>query len=62
MSQKQNFITTTDKETADKLISAGFQLVSQSNGVHTFLNQLPTNFSFDEVDKKKMVYTNMLGL
>ena len=62
MSQKQNFIKTTDKETADKLISAGFQLVSQSNGVYTFLNQLPTNFSFDEVDKNKMAYTNMLSL
>ena len=35
MSQKQNFITTTDKETADKLISAGFQLVSQ-NGAYIF--------------------------
>ena len=61
MSQKQNFITTTDKETADKLMSAGFQLVSQ-NGVYTFLNQLPANFSFDEVDKKKMVYTNMINI
>ena len=61
MSQKQNFITTTDKETADKLISAGFQLVSQ-NGAYTFLNQLPQNFNFDEVDKKKMAYTNMLNV
>ena len=62
MSQKQNFITTTDKETADKLISVGFQLMSHSSGVYTFLNQAPTNFSFDEVDKKNMVYTNMLSL
>ena len=62
MSQKQNFITTTDKETADKLISAGFQLVSQSGVSSTFLNQLPKNFNFDEVDKKKMVYTNMLNI
>ena len=61
MSQKQNFITTTDKETADKLISAGLQLVSQ-NSVYTFLNQLPKNFNFDEVDKKKMVYTNILSM
>ena len=53
MSQKQNFVKTTDKETADKLISAGFQLVSQSGSVYTFLNQIPTNFNFDEVDKKK---------
>lgn len=62
MSQKQNFITTTDKETADKLMSVGFQLVSQSGSVYTFLNQLPKNFSFDEVDKTKMAYTNSLNI
>lgn len=62
MSQKKNFITTNDKETADKLLSAGFQLVSQNEYVYTFLNQLPKNFSFDEVDKKKMAYTNILSM
>ena len=62
MSQKQNFINTTDKETADKLISDGFQLVSQSGSVYTFLNQPPKNFTFDEVDKKKMAYTNSLNI
>ena len=62
MSQKQNFITTTDEETADKLISAGFQLVATSGNVYTFLNQLPRNFTFDEVDKKKMAYTNILSM
>ena len=62
MSQKQNFITTTDKETADKLIYAGFQLVSTNGNSYTFLNQLPSNFTFDEVDKKKMAYTNILSM
>lgn len=62
MSQKQNFITTTDKETADKLMSAGFQLVTTSGSAFTFLNQLPKNFTFDEVDKKKMAYTNILSM
>ena len=62
MSQKQNFIMTTDKETADKLISVGFQLVSQNGNFYTFLNQFPKNFSFDEVDKKKMAYTNILSM
>jgi len=62
MSQKQNFIKTTDKETADKLISLGFQLVSQSGNTYTFLNQTLKNFNFDEVDKTKMAYTNILGL
>ena len=62
MSQKKNFIKTTDKETADKLVFAGFQLVSQDSGVYTFLNRTPTNFSFDEADKKKMAYTNTLNI
>lgn len=61
MSQKQNFIKTTDKETADKLISAGFQLVSQ-NGTYTFLNQLPKNFNFNEVDTTKVAYSNILSM
>ena len=62
MSQKQIFIKTADKETADKLISEGFQLVSQDGTVYTFLNQTPQNFNFDEVDKNKMAYTNLLSL
>ena len=62
MSQKKNFIKTTDKETANKLISAGFQLISQSSNTYTFLNQLPKNFSFDEVDKKKMCYSDILNI
>ena len=62
MSQKQNFITTIDKETANKMIVAGFQLVSQNNGIYVFLNQLPKNFTFNEIDKKKMAYTNILSM
>lgn len=61
MPQEKNFIKTTDKETADKLISFGFQLVSQNGNAYTFLNQLPKNFSFNEVDKKKMAYSNTLN-
>lgn len=61
MSQKKTFITTTDKETADKLMSEGFQLVSQSGSTYTFLNQ-PLNFVFDESDKKKVAYTNTLAI
>ena len=61
MSQKKNFITTSDKETAEKLISAGFTLVSQ-NGAYTFLNQFPKNFNFDEIDKTKMAYTNIFNV
>lgn len=62
MQKEKNFIKTTDKETADKLLFSGFQLVSQGNGVYTFINQLPKNFSFNGVDKTKMAYTNMLNI
>ena len=62
MSQKKNFIKTTDKETATKLSFAGFQFVSQDNNVYIFLNQPPKHFSFDELDKKKIVYTNILNV
>ena len=57
-----NFIKTTDTETANKLISCGFQLVSHIGNIYTFLNQPPKNFNFDNVDKKKVVYDNKLSL
>jgi hypothetical protein len=62
MSQEKKFIKTTDKETAEHLISAGFQLVSQSGNAYTFLNQLPRNFSFTDADKVKVAYTNLLNI
>lgn len=58
----KNFIKTTDKETAEKLSACGFQLVSQTGDIYTFLNQSPKNFNFDTVDKKKIVYDNILSL
>ena len=58
----KNFIKTTDKETAEKLSACGFQLVSQTGDIYTFLNQLPNNFNFDNVDKTKIVYDNILSL
>jgi hypothetical protein len=60
MSQEKKFIKTADKETSDKLIAAGFQLISNESGVYTFLNQV-SNFNFENVDIKKMVYTNTLS-
>lgn len=59
---KQNFIKTTDKETADKLTLLGFQLVSHVGDMYTFLNHPPKNASFDEVDKKKYAYSNILSM
>ena len=58
----KKFIKTTDKETARKLSECGFQLVSQAGDIYTFLNQLPNNFNFDVIDKKMIVYDNILSL
>ena len=59
---KQNFIKTTDKSTADKLISEGFKLVSQVGQVYTFLNDMSGSFHFDSVDKKYIAYSNVLNV
>lgn len=55
-------IKTTDKPTADKLMSEGFELISQIGSVYTFLNNPPQNFNFDVIDKKKIAYDNILSL
>lgn len=61
MSQKK-FIITKDESTATKLLTCGFQLVSNISGVWTFMNIAPTNFSFAEIDKKTYSYSNNLFL
>ena len=58
----KKFIITKDELTAIKLKNNGFQEVSNISGVYVFLNQPPTNFNFDNFDKTKMAYTNMLSM
>ena len=58
----KKFIKTTDEVTASQLISAGFNLVSHVGQMYTFINSIPKNFNFDEIDKKKIVYDNILSL
>lgn len=55
------FIVVQDVSTANKLISAGFQLVSQINNTYTFMNVIPKHFKFESIDIKKLAYTNMLS-
>lgn len=59
---KQKFIMAMDKPTANKLIAAGFKLISQNGGNYTFLNQPPKNFNFEHFDGAKIHYTNMLSI
>lgn len=58
----KKFIIVQDEATAKKLITSGFRLVSQLNNTYTFMNQVPQNFTFDEVDKSKLAYTSILSL
>jgi hypothetical protein len=55
------FIVVQDVNTASKLITAGFQLVSQINNTYTFMNVIPKHFNFENIDIKKLAYTNMLA-
>jgi hypothetical protein len=54
------FIIVRDKDVANQLITSGFNLVSNMNGTYTFMNVLPKHFNFENVDIKKLAYTNML--
>lgn len=58
---KQNFIKTSDYETAKILISIGFQKIDEQNGIYTFLNSEKMQFSND-IDKRKIQYSNMLSI
>lgn len=59
---KQNFIKTTDVLTAEKLSSLGFQRIDITNGIYTFLNSGKIQFSNDDIDKRKIQYSNMLSI
>ena len=58
----KKFIIVQDEATANKLVASGFQLVSKVNNTYTFMNKVPQNFNFDEVDKSKLAYTNILSI
>ena len=54
------FIIVQDEDVANKLITSGFDLVSNMNGTYTFMNIIPKHFIFENVDITKLVYTNIL--
>lgn len=56
---KQNFIKTSDKETATKLKNLGLQEVNNSEGIYLFVN--PDKILFDsDIDQSKLHFTNIL--
>lgn len=54
------FIVVQDENLANKLIVSGFTMVSKTNDMYTFMNAIPQHFNFEEIDIKKLVYTNRL--
>ena len=54
------FIIVKDEDIANKLISNGFQMISKTNDIYTFMNIIPQHFKFDEINIKKLVYTDRL--
>ena len=58
----KKFIIVQDESTANKLISSGFQLVSQVNGTYTFMNETQEKFNFASIDNTKLHFTNILHI
>ena len=57
----KKFIVVNDRASANKLIAAGFVVVSQIGDTYTFMNN-QKNFNFTDIDKNKLHYTNILSL
>lgn len=60
MSQFKKFIITQDKSVSDELIAHGFLLLSNNCGTYTFINESKKNFSFSNLDKTKINFTDRL--
>lgn len=58
----KKFIKTTDKPTADTLLANGFKLISHVGNIYTFLNNPAQTLKFATIDKKMIVYDNILSL
>lgn len=54
---KAMFVKTQDKDTADNLKNLGFELVDDTNGTWTFMNNPDCPLTFDN---NKIAYSNML--
>ena len=55
----KKFIITKDPEVAKQLATA-FKQINNFNGTWVFLNEVSTSFSFEQLDKSKFTYTNVL--
>ena len=62
MSRLKNFIITQDKSICDMLLANGFNLLSESCGTYTFVNEQKANFSFTSLDMTKIHFTDKLNI
>lgn len=56
----ENFIKTSDNDTADKLRNSGFTEISRDGEFYVFLNNGKSNFSTN--DERKIIRTNLLNM
>ena len=54
---KANFIKTKDRDTYEEMIKLGFELIDDTNGTWTFLNNTEYPIKFE---KNKIVYSDVL--
>ena len=55
----KKFIITKDPNVAKKLATA-FKQINNFNGTWVFLNEVSTSFNFEQFDRSKFTYTNVL--
>lgn len=58
--KKTTFIKTSDRQTADLLISLGFKVLSNDGRIWTFLNDAKKEKTFEQDNKTAIVYSNGL--
>lgn len=61
MPQSKKFIMTNDKSVCDKLVAGGFYLLTSIGNTYTLANIDNVNFNFDQIDIKKLVFTDRLA-
>ena len=55
----KKFIITKDPDVAKKLATA-FKQINNFNGTWVFLNEVSASFNFEQFDRNKFAYTNVL--
>lgn len=60
MAKSKNFIVVQSESVANQLIAHGFNLLSESCGTYTFVNEQKENFNFSSIDTTKIYFTDKL--